>query len=180
VREREGRFAELSLAIGETPPAELRYQSSIDPAAVGAEDERAVAGVLRLQLERHRPLDVRRGVTHVGPHRDDLDLRLGGRALRTFGSAGQQRSAAMALRLLECETLRAGTGREPALLLDDPFAELDRGRAARVLALMTASRVGQTILAVPRADDIPRALTALARWRVRDGVLTERPDDAHA
>jgi DNA replication and repair protein RecF len=89
--------------------------------------------------------------------------------MRRFGSAGQQRTAAIALRLLECAWYRERGGVDPLLLLDDPVAELDRHRADRVLSLLTAGTAGQVLLAVPREDDIPAALTALPRRRVRDG-----------
>jgi DNA replication and repair protein RecF len=110
-------------------------------------------------------------MTHAGPHRDDLELTLDGRDLRTFGSAGQQRTAAIALRLLEASTLRLASGAEPIVLLDDPFAELDHRRTARILTLLQAEGRGQTVLAVPRAADIPADLTRLERWRVTAGVI---------
>jgi DNA replication and repair protein RecF len=128
---------------------------------------------------QHRERDLQRGLTGVGPHRDDLEFRLGAHTLRTFGSAGQQRTAALALRLLERRTYRERTGREPLVLLDDPFAELDPRRAACVLALLTDRRQGQAVFAVPRPDDIPDALTGLQRFRVHEGGITEWPV-AHA
>lgn len=157
-------YRELSRSIGERGTPELRYAGGVERAA----DPEAA---LRAALERKRPLDMRRGLTHVGPHRDDLALLLDDRDLRTFGSAGQQRTAAMALRLLEAATLRSHTGREPVVLLDDPFAELDARRSARILELLDAGRRGQTILAVPRESDIPEGLTRLARWRIAAGRL---------
>jgi DNA replication and repair protein RecF len=134
------------------------------------DDHEAEAALLE-SLARRRTLDVQRGLTHAGPHRDDLELTLDGRDLRTFGSAGQQRTAAIALRLLEASTLRAAAGAEPIVLLDDPFAELDLRRTVRILELLQGAGRGQTILAVPRATDIPSDLTRLDRWRVRDGQL---------
>ena len=107
----------------------------------------------------------------MGPHRDDLSLTLDGRELRAFGSAGQQRTAAFALRTLEAETLRDALGASPVFLLDDPFAELDAGRAARVLQLLRDVGLGQTVLAVPRDSDIPDELTALPRYRVDRGRI---------
>jgi DNA replication and repair protein RecF len=166
------RFAELSVAIGEAERAELRYASGLLRDGELAAERAVVRDALLAALAHQRDSDLRRGLTHAGPHRDDLELRLAGRPLRRFGSAGQQRGAAIALRLLECETLRTRVGREPILLLDDPFAELDRSRAARVLALMTSSRAGQTLLAVPRPDDVPPELTGLAHWTIRDGVVS--------
>lgn len=168
------QFAGICAAIGEASPVAMRYATSLEPASDVLEVVRAA---LARALEAKRALDLRRGLTHAGPHRDDLALTLDGRELRAFGSAGQHRSAAIALRLLEAETLNERLGGRPLLLLDDPFAELDARRSARILELLAAHGMGQTLLTVPRESDIPPALTRLARWRIADGVI-ER-DDAH-
>jgi DNA replication and repair protein RecF len=157
-------YRELCLAIGERGTPSIRYVGG-----GGGEGEVDLEASLRAALEKKRSLDMRRGLTHVGPHRDDLALLLDDHDLRTFGSAGPQRTAAMAIRLLEAATLRAHAGREPVVLLDDPFAELDARRSARILELLDAGRRGQTILAVPRESDIPEGLTRLARWRISAG-----------
>ena len=78
---------------------------------------------------------------------------------------------ALALRMLEAVTMRDSLGTHPLLLLDDPFAELDRTRAARILALLREADPGQTFLCVPRADDIPSELSALERWTIDTGSL---------
>ncbi len=166
VESNAGEYRELCVAIGERGTPAMRYVGGGE-----AESIRDLESMLLDALERKRPLDLRRGLTHVGPHRDDLALFLDDHELRTFGSAGQQRTAAMALRLLEAATLRAHAGREPVVLLDDPFAELDVRRSARILELLDAGRRGQTILAVPRESDIPEGLTSLARWRISAGVI---------
>jgi DNA replication and repair protein RecF len=166
VAQHAGRFSSVCEAIGERGPASLRYQTSLD--ASGGD----VAGAIARALEAKRALDLKRGLTHVGPHRDDLELTLDGRDLRTFGSAGQHRTAAIALRVLERETLREKRDAAPLLLLDDPFAELDARRSARILELFAGEGAGQTILAVPREGDIPSGLTRLARWRVQHGALS--------
>jgi DNA replication and repair protein RecF len=129
--------------------------------------------VLLAAFEEKRGLDMRRGVTHVGPHRDDLELTLDGRDIRLFGSAGQQRTAAIALRMLEAATLRDHAGAEPVLLLDDPFAELDVHRASRILLMLEDRGLGQTILVVPRESDIPPGLMQLDRMRITGGVVSE-------
>jgi DNA replication and repair protein RecF len=165
VRENAASFDAISAAVGEQGASELRYVTPLDC------DDADVERHLQDALARRRPVDVQRGLTHSGPHRDDLALMLEGRDLRTFGSAGQQRTAAIALRLLESSTLRAAADAEPVVLLDDPFAELDQRRTARILELLQAESRGQTILAVPRASDIPADLTRLERWRVVDGRL---------
>ena len=158
-------FTQVVELIGEKGRAEMRYLSPF------AESE-ARYDVLLAAYEEKRPLDMRRGLTHVGPHRDDLELTLDGRDLRLFGSAGQQRTAAIALKMLEAATLRDHAGAEPVLLLDDPFAELDIRRAARILLMLEKRGLGQTILAVPREADIPPGLMRLDRLKVRDGVIT--------
>lgn len=163
------RITALGEALGERAALAVRYRSAVE-VSDGAPEE-TVREALRLALERHREGDIERGATHTGPHRDDLDIRVGGHALRHFGSAGQQRTAAIGLRLLECEWYRERMAREPLVLLDDPLAELDRDRGGRVLALLTARERGQSVLAVPRADDIPEAWTALSRLRVREGAV---------
>jgi DNA replication and repair protein RecF len=144
----------------------MRYASALDATRADAEH------ALLAALEKKRPIDVKRGITHAGPHRDDLDLSLDARELRTYGSAGQQRTAAIALRLLEAATLREATRAEPLVLLDDPFAELDARRAARILRLLSQEERGQTIVAVPRDAEIPEAFTRLERWQVDAGALT--------
>lgn len=176
-------FAELCAAIGERAPVRMRYatalsvRDAVPEAAVpvgGASDVSALAPVreaLGAALAEKRAFDVRRGATHAGPHRDDLEIALGGRELRVYGSGGQQRTAAIALRMLEAATLRDAIGGPPLFLLDDPFAELDARRAHRILGLLDAAGIGQAILAVPRAADIPEELTRLARVTVRDGAI---------
>lgn len=122
-------------------------------------------------FEQQRAQELRRGITLVGPHRDELQLSLGERDMRTFGSAGQQRTAAIALRLLELATRRDALGSPPLLLLDDPFAELDANRSARILTLLQQTGVGQVIMTVPRDEDIPSAFTRLDRRVMVNGSL---------
>ena len=170
-------FTRLAAAIGEESVVSMRYHPS---AGGGAHDEDTppasdLAAAFMDAYAAQRSVEMRRGTTLVGPHRDELQLLLGGRELRVFGSAGQQRSAAIALRLLELTSLRDSIGSSPLLLLDDPFAELDARRAARVLSLLEESGVGQTLLAVPRIEDIPPAFTRLERRQMTNGVLRDMP-----
>jgi DNA replication and repair protein RecF len=162
-------FERLCTAIGERGTARMRYHAAIAARSDASLDDRRA--MLADALHAKRQLDLKRGVTHAGPHRDDLELTLDGRDLRLFGSAGQQRTAAIGLRILEAATLRDASGAAPLFLLDDPFAELDARRSHRILDLLGAAGLGQTLLTVPRAMDIPSELTRLERWSIRDGVL---------
>ncbi len=160
-------YAETLDAIGERTRVSLALRRG-----GGARiDEMELRAWLIDTLHAQRTNDVRRGTTRTGPHRDDVLLLLDGRDLRSFGSNGQQRSAAIALRMLEARTLHAALGTAPLLLLDDPFAELDADRSARILGLLGSRGLGQVILAVPRSEDIPRALTGLRTVRVSHGTL---------
>lgn len=162
---RASEFSELCAAIGETDSANVRYRARL----AGSDDTRAA---LAESLAEHRALDLRRGMTHAGPHRDDLVLELAGREMREFASAGQQRTGAIALRMLEAATLQENCGAKPVLLLDDPFAELDSRRSAAILELLGDSGFGQTFLCVPKAEEIPIELSCVERWTIRAGVIT--------
>jgi DNA replication and repair protein RecF len=165
VAERAGEFARIASAIGEAGESSMAYDSSL---ARSGDARSAIADA----LERQRRHDVRRGMTHTGPHRDDVSLTLDEKDLRVFGSAGQQRTAAIALRMLEGMTIRESHASSPLLLLDDPFAELDSRRSARILELLSSAGLGQTILVVPRATDIPAGLTSLERRHIAGGVVS--------
>jgi DNA replication and repair protein RecF len=164
VAEYAEEFTRLCSTIGERGTVSMKYMS---PFA----DSEARYDVLLAAFEEKRALDMKRGLTHVGPHRDELEITLDGHVLRLFGSAGQQRTAAIALRMLEAATLRSHSGVEPLLLLDDPFAELDLRRASKILTLLKKGGLGQTILAVPRESDIPPGLMNLDRFLIKDGAL---------
>ena len=90
---------------------------------------------IRAALEEARPDELRRGRTLVGPHRDDLEISLGGRPTRHLASQGQARSLVLALKLAELEAARL-RGEAPVFLLDDLTSELDRGRMGRLIELL--------------------------------------------
>ena len=164
------RFTELARRIGGDVLA-MRYAS-----AARATDPREHRATLARSLEQQRLADIRFGLTRSGPHRDDLLITMRGadggtRELRVFGSAGQQRTAAIALRLLEAARLQERRGGPPVVLLDDPFAELDVPRTQRIVALLSEIGVGQTVLAVPRDSDIPGDIPHLQRFRITAGAL---------
>jgi DNA replication and repair protein RecF len=165
ISQRSAEFSRLAAAIGESGEARMSYSTSLSR-------EGDTRDAIEHALVRHRRHDLRRGMTHSGPHRDDLALTLDGRELRLFGSAGQQRTAAIALRMLESDTIRASRGVAPVLLLDDPFAELDVRRSGRILSLLHESGIGQTILVVPRDTDIPPELLELDRREISAGRVS--------
>ena len=158
------RYRELCRAIGESGASAMRYESAVA-------DTEDPSGALRELLAQRRASDIRRGATHTGPHRDTLALTLDGRELRTVGSQGQQRTSAVALRLIEAETYQQRTGAAPVFLMDDPFAELDVRRSEAIVEVLRSAAVGQTFLAVPKASDIPSGFTALERARVNAGQI---------
>lgn len=108
--------------------------------------------------------DLRRGVSTVGPHRDDVELRIAGLPGRTHGSQGEQRSLALALRLAAHHVITEVTGSAPVLLLDDVFSELDPDRSDALLANLPA---GQTLLT--SASGLPPKATPDLILHVVDG-----------
>lgn len=109
-------------------------------------------GSLGDALAEARDVDVRRAVTTVGPHRDEVVLELAGLPARSHASQGEQRSLALALRLAADGVVRASGAAHPVLVLDDVFSELDGGRAAALLdALPDAQRILTTASGLPPA-----------------------------
>ncbi len=188
VAEHAAGFAERYERIGGEVPARMAYEASIrdddTPAADAAASEFAAA--LRANLDRLRERERERGITLRGPHRDDLSFarmedaveRAGGtggtggtgRDLRDFGSGGQQRTAAVSLRLMEAVTIREAKGRAPLILLDDIFAELDPDRSERVLELLD-HEPGQAVLTAPKPSDVEVRRGGLERWRIEAGKV---------
>lgn len=119
--------------------------------------------------------DLRRGVSTVGPHRDDLELQLNGLPARTHASQGEQRSLALAMRLAAHQVVTERTGTPPVLLLDDVFSELDPERSD---ALLRSLPRGQTILST--AGELPTGAVPGVVLHVRDGVVTVDPSPASA
>ena len=123
-------------------------------------------GLLTEALAAARTDDLRRGVTTVGPHRDELALSIGGLPARTHASQGEQRSLALALRLASHTVVTEATDTSPVLLLDDVFSELDPDRSDALLAHLPS---GQAILTT--ASSVPVGATPAAVVRVAGGRL---------
>lgn len=123
-------------------------------------------------MGRLRGQEMDRGVTLVGPHRDDVDLILTGLPARGYASHGESWSFALALRLASYELLRAdpwGDDGDPILILDDVFAELDSGRRKRLAEIIESAE--QVLVTAAVAEDIPTALTG-GRIDVMDSEVT--------
>ncbi len=138
-----------------------------DGNAEPAADPQHLAEILRQALDVRRRAELERAVCLVGPHRDELELQIGGLPARGYASHGESWSLALALRLAGFQLLRAG-GEDPVLMLDDVFAELDSGRRDRLAQLVADAEQVLVTAAVP--DDVPAGLAG-AKFRVADGVI---------
>lgn len=133
---------------------------------VGVAYQRSWEGSLLDALHAARTEDLRRGITTVGPHRDEVVLRIGELPARTHASQGEQRSLTLALRLAGHSIVSDRVGSSPVLLLDDVFSELDASRAD---ALIKCLPEGQAIITT--AGEVPSSADVVARFRVEDGKI---------
>ena len=123
------------------------------------------------QLRRGRQLDIARGMTLVGPHRDDIAITVDERELARFGSRGQQRLAVVALKLAEIDVATDALGARPTLLLDDVLSELDHEHRESLLHEIAAS-AGQAIVTTTDRALLDRPeLAALGQLELRDGAI---------
>ena len=143
---------------GEGHKVEIRYRTELEESV---EPETFLAA-----LHRRRHEETRRRQTLVGPHRDDLAIELDGVDIRVFGSRGQQRLLALALRLAEVLPVREAVGTTPVVLLDDALSELDPGARERVLREIRTAQ--QVFLTTPE----PLRAAGAACWEVEGGGVT--------
>lgn len=116
---------------------------------IGQGLDSASEGVLKKELTDHvlgrlkncRKIDIEKGISTTGIHRDDIEIKLNGLNMRTYSSQGQQRSASLSLKLSELDIIRDMTGNSPVLLLDDVFSELDVNRRIKLLSGMTDAQI---------------------------------------
>ncbi|MDX3672506.1 DNA replication/repair protein RecF [Streptomyces europaeiscabiei] len=146
-------------------PVSLDYKPS-SPAIVGHAREELYEQLMAA-LGESRKQEIERGVTLVGPHRDDVNLRLGQLPAKGYASHGESWSYALALRLASYDLLRA-EGNEPVLILDDVFAELDARRRERLAELVAP---GEQVLVTAAVDDDVPGVLAGTRYTVSDGTV---------
>lgn len=158
IEELSGRAAQAYARIAESESFAVAYQ----PDVRSPEDLAAV-------LDKSRDSDIRRRMTQRGPHRDDLEILIGEHPARHYGSQGQQKTAALALRLAELDLVRAHIGEYPVLLLDEVLAELDAHRAERLLGAIGPEV--QCIMTTTERERSRIPFAAKASFRVERGCL---------
>jgi DNA replication and repair protein RecF len=162
-------FAEVAPT---SDPIALVYRSSVDGELPGTAGE--LEALLLDELVRVRRQEVERGVCLVGPHRDDLELRLGDGPAKGYASHGESWALALALRLGSYRLLCADDV-EPVLVLDDVFAELDSRRRSALAAV--ARRAEQVLITAAVAADVPDGLDGV-RFSVGGGTVDRLPQEA--
>jgi DNA replication and repair protein RecF len=157
----EREVADLYPVLAGRGEVTLRYRSSLG--------EEPTEARFCAALEDAAAEEARRGLTLVGPHRDDLLIELDGREMRSFGSRGQQRLMALTLRLAEVSPVAEAVGSTPVLLLDDALSELDARAQGRVVERVT--RAGQVFLTSAGAalEEVQEATW----WRVENGRVRQ-------
>ena len=144
----------------------LSYENSFSPHEELADLDQC-RQAFRSELARVARSEQQRGQSLVGPHRDELAITIDGRPARSFGSQGQQRTAALSLKLAELELARSLRGEYPVLLLDDVLSELDEQRRQEIMRLA----VGKTQTFITAVDgDLPPL--SCRRWRVEAGRVS--------
>jgi len=143
------------------------YRPSLDLPA-GERDPEVIGGLLLEEMRRRRGDELDRGVSLVGPHRDDIALSIGDLPAKGYASHGESWSLALALRLASFELLR-DDGDDPVLILDDVFAELDQGRRQQLADLVGDAE--QVLVTAAVEADVPEQLMG-QRFRVADGAVT--------
>ena len=163
----EPRMFIKSSILGSTP---LDADEADDTEYLETSDREQIAQLFREKLESLRPKELERGITLVGPHRDDLVLILGSLPAKGYASHGESWSYALALRLASLEILKAESRLgDPILILDDVFAELDSDRRTKLAQLVQGNE--QVIITAAVVEDVPETLVA-KRFSVVSGEIT--------
>lgn len=159
-------YAQVAASSAADQTAGVSYRASFP--LPEAPDRDVLAAALLAELAARRSDELDRGISLVGPHRDDLVLSLGDLPARGYASHGEAWSFALALKLASYDLLRSD-GDDPILLLDDVFAELDRDRRESLAALVAPAE--QVLVTAAVAQDVPDTLDG-ARFDVMDGLVS--------
>lgn len=152
----------------------LVYQSSI---ALADRDLDSIKADLATQFAKYRTREQQQGTTLIGPHRDDVQFLVNDKDVAVFGSQGQQRTTALAVKLAEIDLMYRQTGEYPVLLLDDVLSELDATRQTQLLYAIQ-DKV-QTFITAPSLSDVARALIKAPKvFHVNAGEITVESDTA--
>ena len=161
--------AAYSAVSGAALDSTMAYRPSFRADEEPQPEQEKLAAAMREALERSRRAELERAVCLVGPHRDELELRIGELPARGYASHGESWSMALALRLAAFEVLRAD-GEDPVLILDDVFAELDAGRRVRLAELVAGA--DQVLVTAAVGADVPAELSG-RRFTVTGGVIAD-------
>lgn len=138
------------------------------------EDQENIAETFQAALSRTSREEKARGVTVVGPHRDDIKLSIDGVMLSTYGSQGQHKTAATAMKMSEAVFIQNQIETPPLLLLDDIFAELDATRTARLIELLPS--FGQVFITAAKESDIGNYGKKFRQFHVQAGTVTPKAE----
>lgn len=165
--EYEPFFTKIYAGISAEKPAHIKYKSSVEnPSTSPNENQRTI--MQRMSEIRGQELD--RGLTLIGPHRDDLLLQLGEHLVKGYASHGESWSIALSLKLAAYDLL-VSEGEQPILILDDVFSELDEERRKQLVDL--ANSAEQTFITVAVEGDLPKNLTG-STYYVKNGSVKLR------
>ena len=159
-------FNNIYKDISETKPAEILYKSSIENPSLEASEN---TNKIMERLINNRGVELERGLTLTGPHRDDLTLMLGDHLVKGYASHGESWSIALALKLSTYQLLKSD-GLSPILILDDVFSELDEDRREKLAQIAQGAQ--QTIITVAVENDLPKSLTG-SKYLVKSGTVSK-------
>ncbi|QTH42927.1 DNA replication/repair protein RecF [Cohnella sp. LGH] len=156
---------------GGTEHLTVDYKPSFGTAdSLDSQDQSSLFGQFMIKLTQSKEQEFRRGTTLTGPHRDDLTFAINGKDVQSFGSQGQQRTAALSLKLAELELMHEEIGEYPLLLLDDVLSELDQTRQTQLIETFQ-SRV-QTFITTTGLESVNMSrLKDASIFHVKDGQL---------
>lgn len=171
IKSRKGFVARLSAVAGENHSylTDGKETLTLQYEGLSGDSTEEIRDNFLAALQKNRERELYLGYTTVGPQKDDMAVTVGGDDVRAFGSQGQQRTAALSLKLSEVELHRIESGENPVLLLDDVLSELDPGRQNKLLR-----RIGeyQTVVTCTHLDSALDFGDSYAHFSVSDGCVT--------